>query len=508
MMSTPGVPNPAWWPSELTDRQRVLLHAQPLFDQRRNDGNQPEEARHYDSLALALRVLEIVLEASGLEDTVTSLSVRDALAPALTAMDQQAGIAPQSERHARVVERILGGLLNDTERRRPFAIPYTAADDAGGIVTRNLEFRLLQEAHHGDGTIVLRATTEGANLYLRALALDLESQQAATEAIIELQLRRGRFQDAVDGARQAKQQSIRYGDLLRDRLDQTRRNLANVDWRVEMPTLLTDAQVHLETRLEVEDRILAATDARLEALELGTDAAQQVGRVRKLLTDCRRRHHDLHGLVLGSRQTFLREQARQTFIPRLLVTRPEMGSEVLEPVLAGNIVNMLPLCERALTLCVPAGAPGVLWLADLLEWQLQPRRPAEVMPPDDAERDLVPVSEEHRYFPPEIQTEGEAVLAGVTEPTTLDRLLQQPRSVSAARPVRDYIVLRALQAAAPEPPALEDHDPALPILHLRATADGQFSTPEYAGDNLLLQPHVPVSGLPFSPTPRLLDVGE
>jgi len=82
-MTTPpsSAIGPTWWPAELTERQRVLLHAQPLFDQRRNDGIQPEESRHYDSLALALRVLELVLEPSGLEDTVTAASVREALTP-------------------------------------------------------------------------------------------------------------------------------------------------------------------------------------------------------------------------------------------------------------------------------------------------------------------------------------------------------------------------------------------------------------------------------------------
>src|SRR5918996_587622 len=231
-MTNSGVPagvGPPWWPAELTERQRVLVHAQPLFDQRRNEGSQPEEARHYDSLALALRVLELVLEASGLEDTVTAAHVHEALRPALLAMDAAAGIAPDAERHARTVERILGGLRNDAEGRRPFQVRYTAFEPDGRATTRLLEFRILFDAHHADGSIVLRATVEGANLYLRALALDLESQQAAAEAIVDLQLRRGRFQDAFEAARQAQRQSIRYGEILRDRLEPTRGALSPVD---------------------------------------------------------------------------------------------------------------------------------------------------------------------------------------------------------------------------------------------------------------------------------------
>ncbi len=489
-MTNPGVPSgsgPTWWPSELTERQRVLVHAQPLFDQRRNEGSQPDEARHYDSLALSLRVLELVLEASGLEDAVTAAHVHEALRPALLAMDVAAGIAPDADRHGRAVERMLGGLRNDAEGRRPFQVKYTAFEPDGRATTRLLEFRLLFDAHHPDGTIVLRATVEGANLYLRALALDLESQQAAAEAIVDLQLRRGRFQDAFEAARQAQRQSIRYGEILRDRLEQTRRDLSRVDWREEMPALLADAHVHLETRLEVEDRLLGAVDARLEALEPGSEAAQQVARVRKLLADCRARHQDLHRVVLGSRQTFLREQARQTFVPRLLITRPDLGRQVLEPILGAKVADVVALSERSMALLAPPTPTGVLWLAELLEWQLQPRHPGDPnVTPEDA-RDLVEVPDEPRYFPPDVQEAGEVLLRGVSAPTPLSVLLAVPGAADAPRPVRDYVVLRALQAAATEPPGADDPH-YLPMLRLRAVAHGVLDTPEFAGDDLLLMP--------------------
>jgi len=493
----PGENGPTWWPSELTERQRVLLHAQPLFEQRRNDANQPEDARHYDSLALSLHVLELVLETSGLQDAVTAEHVREALRPALVAMDNAGGLGVDVARHDRVVERVLGGLRNDAEGRRPFQLKYVVFDADGRAITRVLEFRLLFDAHHPDGTVVLRATVEGANLYLRALALDLESQQAAAEAIVELQLRRGRFQDAFDAARQAQRQSVRYGELLRDRLEQTRRDLSRVDWRQEMPVLLADAHVHLETRLEMEDRLIGAVDLRLDALESGSDAAQQVARVRRLLSDCRTRHQELHRLVLGSRQTFLREQARQTFVPRLLLTRPDLRRQVLEPILAAGVASVANLCERAMALLAPPTTPAVLWLRELLDWQLQPARAINLDVTRDDLSDLVSVPEEPRYFPPEIQEAGDELLRGVGSSTRLSALLSASGAADAPRPVRDYVVLRALQATAPEPPATDDPH-YLPTLRLRAAANGILDTPEFAGDDLLLAVDTPpttVTGL-------------
>src|SRR5205823_4580910 len=133
--------------------------------------------------------------------------------------------------------------------------------------------------------------------------------------------------------------------------------------------------------------------------------------------DCRARHQDLHRVVLGSRQTFLREQARQTFVPRLLVTRPDLGRQVVEPLLGARVADVAALCERAMALLAPPASPGMLWLAHLLDWQLQVRRPVDPNAIPEDERDLIEVPDEPRYFPAEIQETGEALLRGVGAPT-------------------------------------------------------------------------------------------
>lgn len=50
------------WPADLTRRLRVLLHTLPLNGLRRSDAIRDAEFRHYDSLALALRVLDAVVD--------------------------------------------------------------------------------------------------------------------------------------------------------------------------------------------------------------------------------------------------------------------------------------------------------------------------------------------------------------------------------------------------------------------------------------------------------------
>lgn len=55
------------WRADLTRRLRVLLHTLPLAGMRRGDSMRDEELRHYDGLALALRVLDAVIDRLGLE---------------------------------------------------------------------------------------------------------------------------------------------------------------------------------------------------------------------------------------------------------------------------------------------------------------------------------------------------------------------------------------------------------------------------------------------------------
>ena len=58
--------NAAIWPPALTQRFRVLLHALPLFQARINDPMRDPENRHYDSMALAMKVLNLIIENTGL----------------------------------------------------------------------------------------------------------------------------------------------------------------------------------------------------------------------------------------------------------------------------------------------------------------------------------------------------------------------------------------------------------------------------------------------------------
>ena len=50
--------------------------------------------------------------------------------------------------------------------------------------------------------LVLRAEADGINLFLRSLDMDLEDAQAAVEAVMQVQLQRGRYDLALQAARE------------------------------------------------------------------------------------------------------------------------------------------------------------------------------------------------------------------------------------------------------------------------------------------------------------------
>ena len=73
-------------------------------------------------------------------------------------------------------------MLNDANRRQADTDEYIDFD-AGKPVMRRLTYRLASEQEALDGAIVIRAETDGVNLFLRSLDIPLEDAQAATDAV-------------------------------------------------------------------------------------------------------------------------------------------------------------------------------------------------------------------------------------------------------------------------------------------------------------------------------------
>src|SRR5258708_13597493 len=95
------------WNRLLTQQIRVLLYTEPLLRVLRSDENRSEELEHYDSLALALKLLDHIVTHTGLEREADSDTPMRELFPLMEAMDQAAGVEPIIQRHLRIANIVL-----------------------------------------------------------------------------------------------------------------------------------------------------------------------------------------------------------------------------------------------------------------------------------------------------------------------------------------------------------------------------------------------------------------
>jgi len=428
--------------------------------------------------------MDAVVDRSGLEEESTRDDVFQTLKPMLVAMDAEAGVTPNTRRHNTVVDRVLAGLRNDDDKQQPFSAEYTDLSDEGAV-RRRLEFRLLSDIHHPSGRTALRLSNEAVNLTLRLLDLDIEDAQAATEAVVRSQLDRGRFEEALQSARQARVQSVRFQQKVLQVARETRRDVERMDWREAIPTLIDDALDHVARRLESEQSILNAAEERLDLLD-DANARLAVARIGELIRDCRVRHVELHEHLMKLRGVFLDAQAHQVFVPVTATPLPELHRAVLEPVLGMGRDDAQSVIDAAAPALFGAAAPGLPRLTSLVGWLLMPRRAAP--------RDCVPVAEINAEvvadppprYPPAIRGYVDALLNSVREPVALSELLGRARRDGVDDEALELLVMTTLQHFAPDNNTNNTDAPARTRLTVRRL-NTPLIDPDFHGDELELQ---------------------
>lgn len=233
-------------------------------------GPRDERERHYDSLSLAIKTFDIIIDQSGFGSEVVRDTIAEGLRPLLVALDDQAGLDPDPARHDRVVDRVLSALKNEQSRGQPFEIEYQEFDEYGRPRRRTLAFRLVKEAHGYSGEIVLKLSSEAINLFLNAFGLDIEDAQTANEAVVQSQLARGKFNEAIQSAQNARGQSMRFEEKIVRLINDTKRDIDRVDWRGEAHKMLVDALAHVDSRLQIEQNIMTRRWRNWTCLTTGT----------------------------------------------------------------------------------------------------------------------------------------------------------------------------------------------------------------------------------------------
>lgn len=471
------------WHAEITRRLRVLLHADPLFRLRLRGDAQLGSARdlaHYDSLSLVFKVLDVVLERTGLESELDVKGIVAELRPLLVGMDIAAGVRPDPERHKREVERILAWLFNDPGRREPYRVEYTDFDENGVAVRRTMNVTLMREEFTSTGQSVPRLTPEATNLYLNAINFPIEDRQVAFEAMIRTQIQRGRFREAMRSARAALILSGQYRERIEQILRQTQKDIRQVDWRERIPKLLEEARAHVKERATAERDIVQAAEEKLNHLKPGSPEAREVAGVISLIEECYKQHTRLEERLIGAIPTFLDEHARQAFHAREANARIDIRDDLLVPLMTLSKRSASEILPSLVAAFNPPVVPRVFWLDHLVTRLLQPKREMTAQMVEVTERDLANLNVEELRFPTEIRQRADRWLERIDgRRMLLSELLQEASSKDEPQNVLELIALRAFHAYTREIGSTD---------RIRAEKTGrQFSVSGISGDDLELE---------------------
>lgn len=399
-------------------RRRALAPIQVLTDIERNKSQLDGGFWHrYDLFNIALAVIDQVALAMGISAGRTWDETVD------YATGQAQRHAPDAGRDEwrAVAERVVVSLVTtDVE-----TVPYLV-HGAGRPTWRAQRFRLLYVHPTGDGSEYLRASEQAINIFVEALDLDIEAAQIANEAQLRALIARGAVESAVQIARHARYRSIQYQERIRRIVADTLIDPDTHDWIEDVPSLLDSALAHVRERLDAEAALLdAVADRRAEIDD--TTRLTAANQLIEILRECRHRHDELHGHLIGARGR-LREALDDRFArPARSTHRVDVASDLLVPYLVRPVRDAEAAAER---LVAVVGGIATRWwpsLAAIIDELCAPARMPdqgeEFEPPefDDAER--------VEWWEP-YEATVESMLGAIDEPILLSQLLARAESVA------------------------------------------------------------------------------
>ncbi|HET6481294.1 MAG TPA: hypothetical protein VFG35_14835 [Actinoplanes sp.] len=436
-------------------RLKALACTAPLHDL---DGRKSRlewaDAAAYQMAEVGLQAIDQVTIAMDFDHGASHDQVVRRLLPFIAA---QAPDRVQGE-YERVARWVLECLINVGSLDRGFRAVYGVFGADGAYRRRTFDFKLLIELLSPEGEVYLRTSDEAINVLVGALDTDVESAQIAAEVKLENLIKRGRLSDAQVAAEQARYRTVQYAEVLRRKMEATRRDVRAVDWLNEVPDLIAEALDHIATRYKAENAILATiTQTRDEAEE--PDHKRRAARLVEVVRDCIRRHTQLQARLQTAGQTFRAEQDRQQFAGPPQRAAVDLFGQLLVPLLRLPVAAAGPptaVFFRAVTGTVQPTAPRLTSLVDML---LSPPRERDPLGEPVPEPELAPPADPDR-FSGDLWDHADALLELTGAPRRLSGLLAEARSIDPGLP--HLVALRSLHAVSPEiGVALRQGDPAL-----------------------------------------------
>lgn len=448
-------------------RAKHMAIARPFYALQGGKGHAGLDLAPYDLRRVALVILDcIIVEMGTVNRGAPYETILRAVRPSLLASRPEC-----SESEAdRIASYALDALTNEREREA-FQVRYQVQEADGTMRWVPLKYSLIRMRESASGEPVFYAEPPAINIYLSALEIDIEAEQAAKDGAHDYYMKRGRYGDAGQNAEESLKVTILYRERLLRATSVLSRDIRSVNYGAEIAPTLNEANVHIQQRMEREGQHLKEVEEHMDKAK--GEPLKQLARIHSIFRKTDAFYTALAAEVISLDRVFLDEQVRQGFRPSgELVGVAEPVREVLEPALGAHVQAVDGWVQQNLHCLLGISVPYVPDLVDLVALLLQDpqQRIGGEITVDEQAEELVPLTR----FTPEENDAAEALLESVTQETLLSDLLARGRASDCSDGTLRNLVLRSFMC-------YEEGG------GIHAEPNGELNDPEFFGTNLRLR---------------------
>lgn len=353
-----------------------------------------------------------------------------------------------------------------------------------------MRFRLVEFEQDVHDDYYYRPTREGYQVYLGMLDLDVEDAQEMDEKMLQRLLDRGRFDAALDVARQARAHALEYRDALRNRLTSAMRAPGTVSWTADLGPKVQEA-----TRFVRERRTQAEVSWGLvnDQLRIVEDPVmrQNLARLRDSLEQAADVRLRLVNELLQAPDAFARAQT-SVFRARRPSGLPHLENDLLPRLMTLPVPALAAGADAVLAALLPPNPVKLYDLTSSFDLFLErTHRPVVV---DEVPVEVKPIPVPVETFPRELVAEvmtwiGQRFAEGV--PTDTDTLLVRAAQDGLTEVAQRCVAMTLLRCFAGAPPAGQKQpESPFPQVQAQADPDAWFDHPVATGTNLRFLPTI------------------
>lgn len=238
------------WSASITQRQKYLLMMKPLLNLNKNlirDEKKNFLGNHYDSLAIGLKIVEIIMDNTSIVNltAIKGLNREDIfqnIKPYLSRIDVKKNKIISENLQRFLINKIIDTMISQgREQYRIDFIDYNKDD----YEWQSKFYQLLYLDTTPDDEMHIMVSSEMINIFTNLLEMKIEDKQRAIQYLLQEQIKRGDFENAVITAETNFNITIAFMRNIEDIIFKTKRKYQSIEWISNYPSKLSEAMDHI-----------------------------------------------------------------------------------------------------------------------------------------------------------------------------------------------------------------------------------------------------------------------